>query len=237
MKHFCLFLLLAACSAGPLQARRCALPPTPDCDTLLTVDGRMLLVHVKEVNANQVIYSKCGPAVSGLEYALPRNAVKEIRLSKQSALKGIYKAWVYTKTASKPLKGYVLTTTDSTLFLVSNAKSGLESGAGAREIPVRDIKKIQFRKKSRVVRSTLSGFAIGAGIGLLGGFAAGGDTPGFLSLTAGEKAVIGGVFLGVSGAIVGLVCGLFKKTIRIDGSLDQYRHFREIIQQHTLSRR
>ncbi len=237
MKHLCLLWLLSASLAGPLHARTGAAYVAPDCDTLLTQDGRLLLVHVKEVTETQVIYTKCGAANNGLEYAMPQSAVKEIRLSERSARKGVYQAWIYTSGLSKPLKKYVLSTTDSSLLLVGSPLSIFEPTTAIQEILILDIKKIQFRKKGRVGRSMLAGFGIGAGMGLLAG-ALGGDDPGdFLSLTAGQKAVIGGVLLGFAGAVAGLISGFLKKSIPIDGSPDKYKRSRTLIQRYSLKKR
>jgi len=73
----------------------------------------------------------------------------------------------------------------------------------------------------------LAGFLTGALIGL----ASGDDDPGILKFSAGAKALIGGVALGVIGSAVGLVAGLISSTddsvITIDSddnfrSLDKY---------------
>ena len=42
------------------------------------------------------------------------------------------------------------------------------------------------------------------------------------SYTAGEKALMGGVTVGVIGAVTGLIIGSLKVTIPINGSMDKY---------------
>jgi len=51
------------------------------------------------------------------------------------------------------------------------------------------------------------GGAAGAGLGIVLGYAAGDDPPGWFALSAGNKAAIGGVFLGMLGAGIGGLMG------------------------------
>lgn len=92
----------------------------------------------------------------------------------------------------------------------------LLSWAGGNEIhqvPREDISKIRVYRGQR--RRAMRGLAIGAVSGAVaGGFIglAGGDDHGFLAFTAGEKAAMGGIALGLLGAAAGLVAGSFIKT-------------------------
>lgn len=67
-------------------------------------------------------------------------------------------------------------------------------------------------------RHTLQGAGIGAlaGVasGVLIGFSDGDDPPGFLSMTASEKAAFGGATLGVAGLAIGAVVGALKVSDR-----------------------
>ena len=82
---------------------------------------------------------------------------------------------------------------------------------------VDDIRSIRIVKKAKVLKGlslgTLTGGIAGAGLGLLSGD----DKGGFISFTAGQKAVILGAGLGLIGAIVGGISGGLKG---IDESVD-----------------
>ena len=66
-------------------------------------------------------------------------------------------------------------------------------------------------KKGKIGRSTLTGFCIGAGIGVLIGFASGNDPKDqWVSFTAGQKALGLGIFGGTIGTIAGLIVGVAR---------------------------
>lgn len=56
------------------------------------------------------------------------------------------------------------------------------------------------------------GTLVGAGTGAVLGLASGDDPPGFLAFTAGEKALVLGVFFGATGAVVGLIAGALTRS-------------------------
>jgi hypothetical protein len=76
-------------------------------------------------------------------------------------------------------------------------------------LPFSAITKIQVSRgqRRRVGDGLIMGGAIGAGVGMLLGFAAGDDDPGILAMSAGDKAAIGAVLLGVAGAGLGGLLG------------------------------
>jgi len=57
-----------------------------------------------------------------------------------------------------------------------------------------------------------TGFLAGAGFGGLLGLASGDDESGFMSFSAGQKALMGGVVFGVAGAIIGTAVGVGQST-------------------------
>jgi len=67
---------------------------------------------------------------------------------------------------------------------------------------------VSIGRERRVLRGLGLGLAFGAGGGVIVGLASGDDPPGFLSLTAEEKALVLGVVFGLTGGVVGLVFGL-----------------------------
>lgn len=66
--------------------------------------------------------------------------------------------------------------------------------------------------KSKISKGIGYGLLIGAGTGALIGFASGDDGGGFVSFSAGEKAVFGGVLLGSAGLIIGIIWGSISST-------------------------
>lgn len=66
---------------------------------------------------------------------------------------------------------------------------------------------ISHAVESNAGRAALKGFFIGAAVGALLGVASGDDPPGFISFTAGDKALILGLSGGGVGALLGLLSG------------------------------
>ena len=75
-------------------------------------------------------------------------------------------------------------------------------------IAINEINHIRIIKKTRIGELTVYGLLIGAGTGLVIGFASGDDPPGWYSMTAGEKASVGALILGMVGGILGGLTGL-----------------------------
>ncbi len=70
-----------------------------------------------------------------------------------------------------------------------------------------EMKSIRIVKKSGFLKGIGLGFLTGGATGMLLGFAGGDDAPGWFSMTAGEKAALGGLALGVLGTGIGGLCG------------------------------
>jgi hypothetical protein len=73
-----------------------------------------------------------------------------------------------------------------------------------------EIQKITITKKSRFFKGIGLGLVIGGGSGALLGFASGDDDSGWFRWTAEEKAVMGGLGLGVVGLLTGGIVGAIK---------------------------
>ncbi len=97
----------------------------------------------------------------------------------------------------------------------------LDPAAGRKEfIPLDKVSSVRVARKSSAIPAGGAGFLAGAAFGGLMGLASGNDDPGFLSFTAGQKALILGVGLGAVGGLIGLVGGAFAGTdrqVRLDG--------------------
>jgi hypothetical protein len=73
---------------------------------------------------------------------------------------------------------------------------------------------VSFGRRRYPLQGAGIGSLIGVTSGALIGYASGDDPPGWFSLTAGEKAVLAGVGLGLTGLVVGTVVGLLKTSDR-----------------------
>jgi hypothetical protein len=81
-------------------------------------------------------------------------------------------------------------------------------------ISIDEIQTITIKKSSGTLKGIGKGIGygilIGGALGILTGFSMGDDTPGFLSLTAEDKAVIGLFFGGLGGGVLGGAAGAFS---------------------------
>jgi hypothetical protein len=127
------------------------------------------------------------------------------------------------------------------LYAVSDSQLVLKGSSGQLfSIASENLKTLSIKRKNSVLRGALIGFGIGVLSGAVIGFASGDDPivqPGpddfwgigaavsnSFAMTAGEKAIAGGIVMGVSGAIIGTVVGaLVKKRFIIGGRKEKYR--------------
>jgi hypothetical protein len=138
---------------------------------------------------------------------------------------------------SKLLKGYLSAVNDSQLILKTKNNQ--------MSVPAENVKSFTIKRKHSVRRGALIGFGIGAAAGIIIGLASGNDpvmtyNPGpygdplgleaigvamnnSFAMTAGQKAVAGGVALGATGAIVGTIIGaVAKKKFIIGGKKEKF---------------
>jgi hypothetical protein len=87
-------------------------------------------------------------------------------------------------------------------------------------VNVGEMKSVRIVKKSGFLKGIGLGLLAGGGTGMLLGFASGNDDPGWFSMTAGQKAALGGLALGVLGTGIGGVCGAISG---IDESIELSR--------------
>ena len=137
---------------------------------------------------------------------------------------------------SKTIKGTLSSVNDSQLIL-KTYKNQLT-------IPAENLKSFTVKRKNSALKGALIGFGIGAATGIIIGFASGNDPVmaypssdndpfGLASLgvalnnafamTAGEKALAGGIALGGTGAIIGTIIGaVAKKKFIIGGKKEKF---------------
>lgn len=111
---------------------------------------------------------------------------------------------VIQKKDGQSVRGELLTVKDNSLLVM---ESGSLSGIS---VDISDVHKIKILKKSRLLKGLGFGLLIGGGSGVLLGFLSGDDSPGWFSMTAGEKALLGGLAFGILGAPIGGIWGVVK---------------------------
>lgn len=144
---------------------------------------------------------------------------------------------------SRILKGRISAVNDSQLVLSKSIHSNYKPLPANEQqpIPAENIKSFSVKRKNSVLKGALIGFGAGAVAGVIIGFASGDDPvitdpvydpfsaivvglSNSFAMTKEEKAVGGGIALGVTGAIVGTVIGaLAKKKFTIGGKKEKFR--------------
>ena len=136
----------------------------------------------------------------------------------------------------KTLKGHLSGVSDNQLILKANDNQV--------RVPSENVKSFTVKRKKSAARGALIGFGIGAAAGIIIGLASGDDpvmtypNPGedplglgtmvaavnnAFVMTAGEKALAGGLTLGATGAIVGAIIGaVAKKKFIIGGKKEKF---------------
>lgn|SRR4030095_14438874 len=142
----------------------------------------------------------------------------------------------------KPFNAYI-TTIDSknikaTLRGINDSMLLVTTSQGSQwQIPAENIQSFSMRRKNSVGKGALIGFGIGAATGIITGLAKGDDpvdnAPGFVSSsdfsdaftsTAGGKAFVGGIGMGIGGAIIGgMIAALLEKKFTIGGKREAFR--------------
>jgi len=149
----------------------------------------------------------------------------------------------------KMIKGRLYAINDSQLVLGNSAKSFSNTlpTNDQQYIPAGNIKSFSLKRKNSILKGALIGTGAGAVTGIIIGLVSG-DDPVYtgsvsdpftalavaignaFAMTAGEKAALAGVALGVGGAIVGTIIGaVAKKKFIIDGNKEKFRDLRSEI--------
>jgi hypothetical protein len=137
---------------------------------------------------------------------------------------------------SKTLKGSLFTVNDTQLILRTNDQQMV--------VPAENLKSFTVKRKHSALRGALIGFGVGAAAGIIIGLASGSDPVmaypnpnedplligsmvvamnNAFAMTAGQKAVAGGLGLGATGAIVGTIIGsVAKKKFIIGGKKEKF---------------
>jgi hypothetical protein len=142
----------------------------------------------------------------------------------------VFRANIKTTTAGISI-GYLYALTDSALFLTSEKQSLRFNGNDiktARMFTYTDLSKVSLTRKGHIWRSTLTGMALGAAMGILAATAEGNDSlKAFLSATEIQKELTQGISGALIGSFIGLITGLLvHKTFRIQGKKENYEIMR-----------
>lgn len=130
------------------------------------------------------------------------------------------------------------------LSTVNDTQLVLKTSNNVLTVPAENVKSFTVKRKNSALRGALIGFGIGAAAGVIIGLASGNDpimsypspsedplgigTIGAainnaFAMTAGEKAIAGGLGLGATGAIVGTIIGaVAKKKFTIGGKKERF---------------
>lgn len=172
--------------------------------------------------------------------------------------KGPYKATIKT-IDGKTQQGWLYQVNDSQVVLLKDVKDlrtrydQLLQPTGSFTVPADQVHAISLKRKNAGLKGMLIGFGVGALTGIVSGFISGDDpitlytgtfADAFIgignafAMTAGEKAVAGGLIFGTGGAIVGLIIGsVAKKKFIIGGNKEKVRDLHaELVQKNIIPR-
>ena len=127
------------------------------------------------------------------------------------------------------------------VFAVNHSQVVLKTYNGSQYVSAENIRTFTLKRRNSVLRGALIGLGIGAVTGVIIGFASGNDPimsydnpndpfgigaslNNMFAMTAGQKAVAGGLFLGTTGAVVGAIIGAVAKKKFIIGGRKQKFH-------------
>ena len=102
------------------------------------------------------------------------------------------------------------------------------------EIAIEDITLIKTRLPNSSIKGFFLGAGIGVGVGVIAGFISGDDDSGWFSFTAEEKALMGGISLGVVGSLVGTILGSLSFKIPLDGNVNKYQSKKAELERYTI---
>ena len=144
----------------------------------------------------------------------------------------IYMAYIY-QPHRRSVRGYLVTIEDSSLYISQN-KMPLSFAnvnlAYSEKFDYRSIQKIRISRPKVLGRSILIGAVAGIIAGAIIGYASGDDS-GWFALTAGDKAIFGGLIGGGTGTLIGASIGKeSEKKFLINGDWKSLEEMKESLQ-------
>ncbi|MCK4407749.1 MAG: hypothetical protein KAV44_08750 [Bacteroidales bacterium] len=154
----------------------------------------------------------------------------------------IYRTWVSLNSEPFKIKGVLYEVKDSSI-LVSRSVVIQDYSTDSFEIAklnINNIETIKTRRKNSIGKGVLIGAVSGLVVGVLIGLIDGDDPPCpsgswiCLRYTAGQKALMAGVPLAVSGAGIGALIGSIKVKIPINGNINNYNRNKNKLRKYTI---
>ena len=154
----------------------------------------------------------------------------------------IYRTWVSLNSEPFKIKGVLYEVKDSSI-LVSRSVVIQDYSTDRFEIAklnINNIETIKTRRKNSIGKGVLIGAVSGLVVGVLIGLIDGDDPPCTsgswicLRYTAGQKALMAGVPLAVSGAGIGALIGSIKVKIPINGNINNYNRNKNKLRKYTI---
>lgn len=117
-------------------------------------------------------------------------------------------------TSGSIVRGELVSVTDTAIVICPHYGKCTRPGVRSRDSVVELTSIVQYTVfgSSPVLQKMGMGMLVGGGVGALIGLASGDDPPGFLSFSAGQKAMAVGLMLGLAGGIGGLIVGIANST-------------------------
>ena len=143
----------------------------------------------------------------------------------------------HTNESLPPMKGSLIEVRDSSIIVSNTTVQNWKTIDQVQfvELFAPDIEKISINRNNKAIRGLAFGAMIGATIGAIVGFAHGSDPKeDWFAFTATEKAAIGGIVLGVTGGVAGIVTGsLITVNIPIGGRVENLTLNRDRLKLYT----
>jgi hypothetical protein len=147
----------------------------------------------------------------------------------------IYHTWIRLYNGSE-IEGILYQVKDSSVLLANTVfKMDLLSGKyQAIEHNYNSLLNIKVRPLNKGIKGAIYGLIGGLVTGVFLGIASGDDPPNQLfRMTAGQKATIGGIGLGLIGTGIGGMIGAMRIIIPINGNLVKFKENKEMLKQYS----
>ena len=148
-----------------------------------------------------------------------------------------YHTWINTKKSSIKFEGILYELQDSSILVANSliVKNYPFGDYKVTRIYISEIDRIKARRKKSVGRGILIGSISGLAIGGIIGFAAGDDPQDtWFAMTAGQKAITSGIFVGGIGAVTGLIIGSIRVKFTINGNIQDYNRQKKKMQKYSV---